>query len=79
MVVDGDGRRFGSSGLQASGLVLDTRSDWVVLSRVACWATYGVDSGDDRTQMRSGCLVGELASGGGRSKLIISDGGWAIP
>lgn len=35
---------FRRSGLQASGPVSDMRSDWVVISRVVCWATHGVDS-----------------------------------
>ena len=51
-----------------SGPVSDT-SVWVVLSRMACRARYGVNRGDDRTRMRLGCWVGELAAGGGPSQV----------
>ena len=41
---DKEGRQFGGSDVQASGPVSDTRSDWVVISRMACWVTQRVDS-----------------------------------
>ena len=72
MVVDREGRRFG-----VSGPMSDERSYWVVLSRVACWATHGVNGGGRPDSDEVGVLgcSGELAASRGRSKSMNDEGG----